>query len=335
MRLRNQTVSWRHCSPPGRAGYTLMELLLALGLSVVLIAAIGSAIQIYLISLTEQQERIERKQVVRSVFAMIGSDLRAGLEYKYDASDYAGLDLALQNQLSNFGGGLDGLEDGLDELEALAAGEELDSDSDSDSDSESESEEIESEIIIEDEVSFRPTLLGSQSAIMIDVSRLPRLDQYNPLVAASDLDAQSPSDVKSLAYFVSLGKGGIEEKLDFADTRAPGGLYRRELDRAVANYAGEVSLVTQADKYTRLVAHEIAEISFRYFDGESWEFEWDSAEQGRFPTAIEIRIVIDTERSAASSQTYSSYSPNVDTSEVYRYVVHLPVTDLPSEEDDQ
>ncbi len=335
MKLRNQ-ISPRSDQASVRSGYTLLELLLALGLSVLVIGAIGMAIRIYLISLAEQQARIERKQVVRSVFAMIGADLRAGLEYKYDPADYAGLELALENQISN----LEGLtelselseEDLAAELEAQALGTESESEAGSGlrSESESESESVESEIIVEDEVAFRPTLLGSETAVMLDISRLPRLDQYNPLVAAADLETQTPSDVKSLAYFVSLSRGGIEEQLGFAESRAPGGLYRRELDRAVANFADEVELISTADKYSRLVAHEIAEISFQYFDGEDWLPQWDSAESGRFPSAVEITLVIDAERSAAGSQTYSYNGTNEDTTEVYRYVVHLPVTDLPS-----
>ena len=169
---------------------------------------------------------------------------------------------------------------------------------------------------------------------MIDISRLPRLDQYNPLVAAADLETQTPSDIKSLAYFVSLNKGGIEEKLDFAESRAEGGLYRREIDRSVANYLGDYQLISEADKYTRLVAHEIAEIGFRYFDGEEWQSEWDSAEAGRFPSAIEITIVIDAERSAVSSQSYSYAGPDEETAELFRYVVHLPVTDFQLPEED-
>ena len=337
MSLPNQISPHRHlrCSPETRAagrvrafaplkrsGYTLLELLLALGLSVIVVGAIATATQVYMVSLTTQQVRIERKQLVRSIFGMIGNDLRAGLEYKYEPADYAGLDLALYNQLSQL----------------------LPPDSDSDSDTGevdtgsgttgSVPEDIESDIVVEDEVSFRPTLFGSRSAIMIDISRLPRLDQYNPLVAAADLETQTPSDVKSLAYFVSLDKGGIEEQVDFAESRAPGGLYRREIDRAVANYANEVELITQADDFTRLLAHEIAEIGFRYFDGESWDTQWDSTEEGRFPTAIEITLVVDSERSAANSVTYSYGGPNQETAEVFKYVVHLPVTDLPSEEEE-
>jgi len=50
-----------------RRGYTLLELLLALGLSVVVITVIGVAIQTYVIALTRQQATLEQKQVVRSI----------------------------------------------------------------------------------------------------------------------------------------------------------------------------------------------------------------------------------------------------------------------------
>ena len=338
MKLRNQISTRGIVSPRGiasprrRFGYTLLELLLALGLSVIVIAAIGMAIHIHLVSLGQQQARLERKQVVRSVFAMIGRDLRGGLEYKYDPADYAGLELALQNQVSN----LSDLTSGLDQLEALAEAGDLSAlDSDTESETEPDPEESESEIIIEDDVAFRPTLLGSSEALMLDISRLPRLDQYNPLVAAADNETQTPSDVKSLAYFVSLDSGGIEEKVDFAESRAPGGLYRREIDRAVANFAGEIDLISDPDKYSRLVAHEIAEVSFRYFDGEEWVSQWDSSVEGNFPSAVEVTLVIDAERSAANSQSYTYNGRNEDTSEVFRYVVHLPVTDLPPSDGDE
>ena len=54
MRIRSRESKTRH-------GYTLLELLLALGLSVVVVVAIGMAIQVYLIALTKQQANIERK----------------------------------------------------------------------------------------------------------------------------------------------------------------------------------------------------------------------------------------------------------------------------------
>ena len=198
-----------------------------------------------------------------------------------------------------------------------------------------EDEETEPEpLIVEDEVSFRPTLLGSASVIMIDISRLPRLDQYNPLIASDETRVQSPSDVKSLAYFVSLTNGGMESTIQFAETRAPGGLYRREIDRAVAEFNGDTSLLSSPDNYTKLIANEVAQINFRYFDGEEWQTEWDSAENGGFPVAIEVTLMIDPARSANGSDNYDVSGVDGESMQIYRTVVDLPVAEPTASEEE-
>ncbi|MFT5304373.1 MAG: type II secretory pathway pseudopilin PulG [Mariniblastus sp.] len=286
--------------PQRRLGYTLIELLLALGLSVVVLSAISMAIQIYLISLTKQQDLVEQRQVARALLTMIENDLRAGIQYK--PADYAGLDNLLATQLAKLQG------------EAPSDDE----------------EEEPIEVIVEDEVAFRPTLLGASNVVMIDISRLPRMDQYNPLLV-DNAEVSSPSDVKSLAYFVSSSNGGMESEVQFGTPQAPGGLYRREIDRAVASYLGENSLMSSPDKYTQLVAHEVAEIAFRYFDGEEWQTEWDSGEAGGFPVAIEVRIVIDSERTGSGAANYSYSGAGDESTKIYRTVVHLPVAESTAE----
>jgi len=283
-------------SKRARAGYTLLELLLALGLSVVVFSAVGAGVQIYLVALTKQQAMVEQKQVARALLAMIGNDLRAGIQYK--ATDYSGLDNLIQTQTMMLTGG--------------AAAE--------------EEEEPES-LIVEEEVSFRPTMLGSSNVLMIDISRLPRLDQYNPLVASAEDEVQSPSDIKSLSYFVSLSEGGVESAIEFQPNKAPGGLYRREIDRAVAEYRGETDLMLAPDEFTRLIANEVVDISFQYFDGEDWQSEWDSVENGGFPVAIEVNIMIDPVRSAAGSQDYTIDQSDPDQMQIFRTVVDLPVAE--------
>ena len=284
-------------SKRARTGYTLLELLLALGLSVVVFSAVGAGVQIYLVALTKQQAMVEQKQVARALLAMIGNDLRAGIQYK--ATDYSGLDNLIQTQTMMLTGG--------------AAAEE-------------EEEEPES-LIVEEEVSFRPTMLGSSNVLMIDISRLPRLDQYNPLVASAEDEVQSPSDIKSLSYFVSLSEGGVESAIEFQPNKAPGGLYRREIDRAVAEYRGETDLMLAPDEFTRLIANEVVDISFQYFDGEDWQSEWDSVEIGGFPVAIEVNIMIDPARSAAGSQDYTIDQSDPEQMQIFRTVVDLPVAE--------
>jgi hypothetical protein len=304
-----------------RAAYTLLEVLLALALSVVVFAAIAMAIKIHLVALAQQQTMIERKQIARSVLEMMGNDLRAAIQYK--AADYSGLENLLATQQLAAGPALE------DPADAAAAAEEMEN---SARESEEEPAEEEPQIIIEEEVSFRPSMIGNESVLMVDISRLPRVDQYNPLIVSADSLLQSPSDVKSIAYFFSSATGGVESEIDFEAAAETGGLYRREVDRAVAAYMGDVGLVSQPDAQSKLLAAEIAQVGFRYFDGTDWQTEWDSEENNGFPPAIEIEIVIDPARISKDNTTYSYNGFDRETMQVFRSVVHLPVAEVIEEE---
>ena len=96
-------------------------------------------------------------------------------------------------------------------------------------------------IIDEEAASFRPALFGTSQAIAMDVSRLPRLDQYNSIVAGDNSEIQTPSDIKTLSYFFSTANPSNNDGVQFTQV-ASGGLYRRQVDRAVASYAGDLGL---------------------------------------------------------------------------------------------
>jgi type II secretory pathway pseudopilin PulG len=316
---QRQTSGWLY-QPNFRRGYSLLEVLLALALSVAIFSAIAMGVRVHLISLTRQQAIIERKQIARSVISMISNDLRAGIQYK--ALDYSGLENLLTTQalLSNsLPSSIAGIA-GEEEVEPPPEDEESDT---------GESEEM----FDEEVVSFRPSLLGTENVIMIDISRLPRIDQYNPLIASAEDLVFSPSDVKSVAYFASQVRGGAETAVQFDEEAAPGGLYRREVDRAVAAYGGDFSLVETPDPYTKLIAPEVAQMGFRYWDGEDWQTSWDSEENEGFPVAIEIQIVIDPARLSPNNKTYSFGGFDAETMEFYRSVIHLPVAEPPPEEE--
>jgi len=284
-----------------RGAFSLLEVVLALALSVILFAAITSAIQINLSGLTTQRIRIERKQIARATLAMMANDLRSGIQYK--AADFSGLDNLIKSQSMMMGSLM-----GEESPPAV------------------EQEEPESEVYDEDLVSFRPLFLGTEASVVLDISRMPRLDQYNPLVSSFQGQAHSPSDIKSIAYFVSLTGGEVQSEIQF-DQTVPGGLYRREIDRAFASYMGDVGMPGNPDQYCQLVSPEIAQLNFRYFDGTDWTTSWNSEEIGGFPMAIEITIVIDPARTSTKNITYSYTGFNQQTMEQYRQVVHLPVSE--------
>ena len=351
-------------------GYTLLELLLSLALSVLVIGIIGSAIQLYLIALTQQQSRIERKQVARGLIQMISNDLRAGVQYK--AADYGDLENLVQTQLLATQVAEEQLENadpdilgdvdtealaengvGAQDLAALAAAGEQNraannaaagDDALPDNDTaggdapvtntpEPAVSETEFDPLIDEEnVAFRPTLIGTSNSISLDVSRLPRMDQYNSVIASGESEIQTPSDIKTLTYFFSSANPRDEDGVQFTNV-VPGGLYRRQIDRAVAAHAGDTGITSTPDENSDLVAGEVAEVRFRYFNGDGWQTEWDSEENEGFPTAIEITLVIDPRRST-SDEDYQYNGFDSVVMEQYRSVIHLPAAELPLEEEE-
>jgi type II secretory pathway pseudopilin PulG len=295
------------------AGYTLLELILAMSLSMIIAAGMATAIHLYMKQLSKQQARVERELIARSVLTMIANDLRSALQYRAD--DYSGLNNLLQTQA---------LIAGTITEEEVEAQEEEDEES-----GQNDDDPVGDEMA----VSFRPTLLGSANTVMLDISRLPRLDQYNPLVERPTDQVSTPSDIKSVAYFASSIEGGIDPAISMQRSTVTGGVYRRQIDRAVANYRGEESLMQTPDEFTELVAREVAQLEFRYFDGEGWQNDWDSEEQGGLPSAVEIAIVVDPARSVGTTNyQYPGFNPAL--MERHRLVVYLPMSDLPSEEDE-
>ena len=296
-----------------RHGYSLLELLLAMALMVVVMSLIAGAINIYMVQVAKLQGRVERELVARNSLDMMANDIRAAIQHK--ATDFGGLDsyvksLALMNAIEANNGEVD------EELE-----EEL-----------TDEEET---VFDEDMVSFRPTMLGTSNAIMLDISRLPRLDEYNPLVEKASQRESTVSDIKSIAYFFSPEKGGYDPNVVRRQNEIAGGLYRREIDRAVANFRGDETLQVRPDEFAELVASEVAELGFRYFDGQQWTDSWNSEEEGGFPTAIEISLIIDPERTSASNTGVYQYNGfNQEQMERRRRTVYLPMAEPAPEEEE-
>ena len=106
------------------------------------------------------------------------------------------------------------------------------------------------------------------------------------------------------------------------------GLVRRELDRAVAEFAsnsGSLSALLDAGK---VIAPEIVGVEFGYFDGVEWRMEWDTEVEGGLPVAIQVVLALESSaaRRAAEAQglTVNSTAANEANLDYYRLVVSLP-----------
>ncbi|MFO0903636.1 MAG: hypothetical protein U0939_11585 [Pirellulales bacterium] len=142
-----------------------------------------------------------------------------------------------------------------------------------------------------------PGLFGNHFQLQIDTSRLPRLEQYQKVMGDGGV-TDVPSDTKTVAYFIrAAGDAPVSNGFAPAGTitsldASRGGLYRRELDRAVTQYANENGQSDSLNQKGELIAPEVVGLEFRYFDGTQWLEQWDSLQTNSLPLAVEILVAI-------------------------------------------
>lgn len=333
-------------------GFTLLEVILAMALSAIVLLLVSMAIKVHLNATDTRRTQIEEAQLARAVLQRIADDLRSTVQYKpIDFSSVASL------------GGLDGLE--ADDLEGLAedgggdppGGENEFGDQESTDDAEQSAAGGVADIAGEAAPRSVPGLYGNRYELQLDVSRLPRLDEYD-LVIRGDTEQGAvdlPSDIKSVAYYVvggsapapAAGGDGMRGNTSPAQLGAfnpnqepakPAGLVRRSLDRAVTQYAIETGDLDRINSAGELLAAEVIAVEFRYSDGVEWFEEWNTDERGSLPLTVQVAVAIDMhsqERAELPGYTTSMLTDEaaeLPQAVVYRLLVHLPLAELPSEE---
>lgn len=181
-----------------------------------------------------------------------------------------------------------------------------------------------------------PGLYGNQYELQLDVSRLPRLDQYQSMTGPTGTLNDIPSAVKTVAYYLR-GANQPAPDTGFAATGALSqqdaarpGLVRRQLDRAVslqASSSGNSSL----NQLGELIAPEVVSIEFRYSDGSQWLTEWDSSQMQGLPVAVEILVGLQPSLAYADPNDTSTITKKAGTEvpKMYRHVVRLPAGKIP------
>ena len=301
-----------------RQGFTLLEVLLTTALTVVLLGLVTLILDRHLKAVNLRRTRVEEAQIARAVLRMIGNDLRASVRY-------GGVDFSSVGDLAT--GGIN-----MDDLGGVLG----------DDVSEEDVESAAADIASVTSAPSIPGLYGNQYEMLLDVSRLPRVDQYafDQTTISTTLDL--PSDVKTVAYYLVTSNGNqmtteassgalegsvLDEML--GEPVEQTGLVRRAVDRAVTRWAMENGDFESLDQYAEVIAPEVVQLEFRYYDGNEWLLEWDSLEQQGLPLAVEIAIAIahsevDPIDTDAASLVLGEENNNVV---VYRLTVDLPAAE--------
>lgn len=319
------------------SAFTLLELILSLALTVVITALIGGLIQLYLVNRDTGRESVRQAQLARAILSMISEDVRTTI--RYQAFDTSGLQQLLTSGSGGGGGGggggsggggggasgggassgggstaTGGSTSGAGSPGGAPSGGVSGGGSSSGAPSTSSggatsggagASATPSESSAP--AALPPGIYGSSTSIEIDVSRLPRPDEYTPRIGNTSTGSlgDMPSDVKTVGYYVQAPRNdGVQDSLGQlqqesvkstgASTAVNGGLIRRSVDRAVTQYAYEIAQSDQLLRTGELIAPEVLAIEFQYFDGATWQTQWDGSTQG-LPHVVKITIAMQRE----------------------------------------
>lgn len=345
----------RHAQHLPRTAMTLLEVMLALTLTAVVLVAISMAIDIHLRLLDSRRGQVEQMQLARGVLQIIANDLRATVQqYSTDFSGVAGM---VSNALPGGGestgdtGGATGENTGTrpDTGSSGSGGATTPSTSTGSGRTSSAptsggsgsslagAEDLAAglsgasqNIATSTYVPPVPGLYGNQYELQIDVSRLPRVDEYQRMIDGGQVNVLQdiPSDVKTVAYYCI--NSGMQPTVGYqrgSIATASSGLVRRVLDRAVTLYAADSGNVMALQQLGDVIAPEVLGIEFEYFDGTAWLIEWDSEQMGGLPVAIRITLMVATPERPDTAFSATSFRATATSSlpyQVYSLVVRIP-----------
>ncbi|QDT95458.1 hypothetical protein [Gimesia aquarii] len=238
-------------------GFTLLEVILAIGLTTLLLAAIYSALDLYWKYTTIGHAQVERAQIARAIFQKITHDLHC-----------------------------------VTYVQQITEEESTDS-----SEEEDEIEEIPVTNPDEAYTTANIGVYGDAQSLVLHTSRPAR----QPLLLSQSMSesdsTDSQSDLLSISYFIAdAGSEGLQGVVGdrFRSATEYGvatqGLARLEGDRLAMINADESANLEELAEQSQLLAPEIDNLQFQYFDGTDWLEVWDSIEYGTVPQAVKVTI---------------------------------------------
>lgn len=329
---RNSPLPTPH-SPLPRHGFTLLEIVLALGLASLLLAALYTALQMHWSSSSLGQVEMERSQVARALFRRIETDLRS-VVFRDTALTSSTDDGSSSSSTSTSSGstssgststGASGSTSGSSD--STSSGSSGSSATGSSSSSTGTSTSTTS-TTTENYSTQKTGMFGDSQTIVAHVSLPGRATDQSAAASGSTNGVSAgyvSSDMQSVAYFLLGSNSTLAQQLSSSLNSPFGkqatGLARLQGDRMAMQAADESGDLSSMASSVKLLAPEVASISFEYFDGVSWTTTWDSATSNSIPNAV--RITIDFQPPVATGGWYSR--PVSASTDRFQHTVALPL----------
>lgn len=283
---------------PAKA-FTLIELILALGLSAVLLALLAGALSLGMSRAITSRERVEHARLVEGVISVLRDDVYRTVIY--DPQETAAA-MELAESLADFD--VDSLDD-ISSSGSSAEGGRASSGSGTSTGSESQS----SNAGLESESLRQPLgLYGTLTELQIDVLREHpnfELDASGGVVAATGV-----SGITTIRYALGQGTPTLATNTITGDRALGSGLTRQEVSRDLLSWAQQTGNAAQVAGTPLLIAPEVSRLELRYFDGTALYETWDTElMEGQLPRAIEVRMWFSQERTDDGGEAIVEEAP--------------------------
>jgi prepilin-type N-terminal cleavage/methylation domain-containing protein len=282
----------RRATSGGRAGFTLVELLAALGISLLLIAAVTASLNIYVRLTATGEFSVERQQVTRALLEQMTRDVSSIVFTPPESEEDP------DEEVSTTEPEPVEIEDATSSISSASVG------------------------LIGD----------SQSLVLNVSRPSRNLGYTSPLAAASlnerTSDLLSVSYFLASPGEGGLRGAVADNAAGYVTTTSSmdgNGLARLEGDRMAIDYADLQTDTELLAGAARLIAPEVVSLQFRYFDGAAWFDVWDSTASGALPQAIEVTLGF---RPLIADEEAPQLSSSVPEAEDYvRHVIHVPIAE--------
>jgi prepilin-type N-terminal cleavage/methylation domain-containing protein len=275
-----------------RSAFTLFEVLVALALSTLLIAAAYAALELYWRLRTAGEDDVEQAQVARAVMQRIEADLLATIFQSTSAGDTTTTVTSSSSESSSS-------EEDTTLVEVIDPADTNDG--------------------------GNSGLIGDSTSVVLSVS-LPRSHATYAAVSEGPIGLPT-SDLKSVTYLLAgSGMSALAQAVadrfpdSYTGSSAVVGLARIEGDRLLLSQADAVADVDTIASEAQMLAREIKLLQFEYTDGLQWYTSWDSKSYGSLPRAVRVTLSFQDLQTAASSA-------EVQPAKMYQLVVVLPPSD--------
>lgn len=324
-----RTSDFRHPTSEFVSGFTLLELILALGLASLLLAALYTALQMHWSSSALGHVEMERSQVARALFRRIETDIRSVV--------FRDAALTSSTETASSSTGSTSSESTSDSTGSTGSGGSTSSGSSgtsgsttNETSSGSTGSSSSTTTTTENYSTQKTGLFGDEQSLIVHVSLPSRASSLGAAAVSTNTAATDEtagyvgSDMQSIAYFMAGSGSTLAQQLSGSLSSPLGqstGLARLQGDRMAMQAADESGDLTSMAAGVKLLAPEVASISFEYFDGVSWTTSWDSGTSNSIPNAI--RITIDFLPPVTSGGWYAR--PVSHSTDRFQHTVALPL----------